>query len=53
MELVLADVALPLKIAAAIAVFGPVIVFVRFLIRAAFQDGEIQKERERGGSGES
>ncbi len=53
MDLLLADVALPLKIAAATVVFGPVVIFVRFLVRAARQDGEIQREREKGGSSES
>ena len=41
-------VPLPLKIIAAIVVFGPLIVFARFLFRAARQDGEIQEERKRG-----
>jgi hypothetical protein len=48
MNLVLAAVPLPLKIVAAIVVFGPLIVFARFLFRAARQDGEIQEERKRG-----
>jgi hypothetical protein len=46
--LLIAAVPLPLKILAAIVVFGPVIVFARFLIRAAREDGEIQEERKRG-----
>ena len=50
MDVLIADVALPLKILAAIAVFGPVIIFVRFLIRAAMQDGEDQRERDKGGA---
>ncbi len=53
MEVLLAEVALPLKVIAAIVVFGPAIVFVRFLIRAAREDGEIEEERRRGGSSES
>ncbi len=54
MELLAAgSVPLPLKILAAIAVFGPVIFFAVLLIRAARKDGEIQDERDRGGSSES
>lgn len=45
--LLLAGVALPLKILAAIVVFGPMIVFARLLFRAAHQDGKDQEERGR------
>jgi len=48
MDLLFAAVPVPLKIIAAIVVFGPLIVFARFFIRAARQDGEIQEERKRG-----
>ena len=48
MDLVSAAVPVPLKIIAAIVVFGPLIVFARFFIRAARKDGEIQEERKRG-----
>jgi hypothetical protein len=46
--LMLAAVPVALKIVAAIVVFGPVIVFAFFLIRAALDDGQIQEERRRG-----
>lgn len=51
--LVLLAVALPLKILAAIIVFGPMIGFAFLLVRAARRDGEIQEERSKGGSSES
>jgi hypothetical protein len=47
-DLLFAAVPVPLKIVAAIVVFGPVIVFAFFLIRAAREDGDIQEERKRG-----
>jgi len=40
--------ALMLAVLALAVVFGPLIVFARFFIRAARQDGEIQEERKRG-----
>ncbi len=46
-------VALPFKILAAIIVFGPMIAFAYLLVRAARKDGDIQQEREKGGSSES
>jgi hypothetical protein len=52
MDLIVAAVSLPLKIVAMVVVFGPIIIFVRFLVRAAKEDGEIQKERDKGGSKE-
>jgi hypothetical protein len=52
-EPLIADVPFGLKILASIAIFGPPIVFVFFMVRAARKDGEIQREREKGGSSES
>jgi hypothetical protein len=53
MALLIATVALPLKILAAVVVFGPVIFFAYLLVRAARKDGDEQAERDRGGSSES
>jgi hypothetical protein len=53
MHLLIADVPLGLKVLTAIAVFAPPIGFVYFMVRAAKKDGEIQREREKGGSSES
>lgn len=53
MDLLTAAVPLPLKILAAIAVFGPVVFFAVLLVRAARKDGDLQEERKDGGSSES
>jgi hypothetical protein len=46
-------VSLPLKVLAAVVVFGPMIFFAVLLVRAARKDGAIQEERNKGGSSES
>ncbi len=53
MDPLTAAVPVPLKILAAIVVFGPVILFALLLVRAARKDGDIQEERSKGGSSES